>query len=415
MGFFDLKQTSSDKVVGRSQTCASCGLYKNSEHPKMEPSGGFQKEILIIGGAPTVIEDKKGRIWGDAAGVFLKNTLREYGFSLEEHVLSAYAVQCIPLNENGQHRSPNSHEILCCRSKVQTIIKQHKPKVIILLGMAAVESVIGKEWKESLGSLAKWRGWTIPDKNLQAWVCPTYHPADVLQDELQVETAFKADLKKALSMVKVPFPEEMDAEKRVTILNTRQEIRATLEGIMAGHIWPDPSLVAFDYETTGISPYDITKHKIICASICPNEFQSYAFMMPYKSKSCMRLWKESMETDRFGKMAHNLKFEQTWTTTILGYPVKNWKWDSLLASHILDNREGATGLKFQVYTRLGISDYASEIRPFLQSGSKNSNAVNNIEELVKTEVGKQKLLMYCGLDSLYEFRLAVRQMEEVGE
>ena len=271
MGFFDLKQTSSDKVVGRSQTCASCGLYKNSEHPKMEPSGGFQKEVLIIGGAPTVIEDKKGRIWGDAAGVFLKNTLREYGFSLEEHVLSAYAVQCIPLNENGQHRSPNSHEILCCRSKVQTIIKQHKPKVIILLGMAALESVIGKEWKESLGPLAKWRGWTIPDRNLQAWVCPTFHPADVLQDEMQVETAFKADLKKALSMVKVPFPQEMDEEKRVTILNTRQEIRPVLEGILAGPLYPDLPFVSFDYETTGLKPHDTTKHKIICASICPRD------------------------------------------------------------------------------------------------------------------------------------------------
>lgn len=415
MGFFDLKQTSSDKVVGRSQTCASCGLYKNAEHPKMEPSGEFQKEVLIIGGAPTVIEDKKGKIWGDATGVFLKNTLREYGFSLEEHALSAYAVQCLPLNENGQGIAPNNHEILCCRSKVQTIIKQYKPKVIILLGKAALESVIGNSWKENLGSLAKWRGWTIPDKNLHAWVCPTFHPADILQDEKQVETAFKADLKKALSMVKVPFPEEMDVEKRVTILNTRQEIRRVFEEILAGHIWPDEPFVSFDYETTGIKPHDTKKHKIICASICPNEYQSYAFMMPHKSKSCMRLWKEIMQTGVFKKMAHNMKFEQSWTKTVLGYSVKNWGWDSMLAAHLLDNREGVTGLKFQSFVQFGAQDYSSEISPYLQSGSKNSNDTNRIEELVKTETGKQKLLMYCGLDSLYEFRLAVKQMKEVGE
>jgi DNA polymerase I-like protein with 3'-5' exonuclease and polymerase domains len=138
-------------------------------------------------------------------------------------------------------------------------------------------------------------------------------------------------------------------------------------------------------------------------------------MMPHKSKSCMRLWKEIMETDRVKKISHNMKFEATFTEKILGYSVQNWGWDSMLASHILDNREGITGLKFQSYVQFGAQDYSSEISPYLRSGSKNSNNTNRIEELIKTETGKQKLLMYCGLDSLWEFRLAIKQMKEVGE
>ena len=120
-----------------------------------------------------------------------------------------------------------------------------------------------------------------------------------------------------------------------------------------------------------------------------------------------------MKTDQFGKMAHNMKYEMTWTETILGYSVKNWEWDSMQAAHILDNRGGVTGLKFQVYVNFGISDYASEVKPFLESGSKDANALNRIEELIATEGGKQKLLLYGGLDSLYEYKLAIKQRKEI--
>jgi len=201
-------------------------------------------------------------------------------------------------------------------------------------------------------------------------------------------------------------------EKHVKILHDRKEIRNTLQGILDGPFPPDPALVAFDYETTGLKPH-AEGHKIISASICAEPDQAYSFMMPYKSKSCMRLWKEIMQTDCSGKMAHNMKYEMTWTETILGYSVKNWEWDSMQAAHILDNRGGVTGLKFQVYVNFGISDYSSEIKPYLESEKKNANVKNRIEELITTESGKQKLLLYGGLDSLYEYKLAIKQRKEI--
>jgi len=172
-------------------------------------------------------------------------------------------------------------------------------------------------------------------------------------------------------------------------------------------------LVAFDYETTGLKPH-AEGHKIISASICAEPDQAYSFLMPYKSKSCMRLWKEILQTDRFGKMAHNLKFETTWSNVVLDCAVNNWKWDSMQAAHILNNREGITSLKFQVYVNFGIGDYGSEVHPYLESGDKNANAFNKIEELISTDTGKQKLLLYGGLDSLYEYKLAIKQMGVMG-
>jgi len=108
-----------------------------------------------------------------------------------------------------------------------------------------------------------------------------------------------------------------------------------------------------------------------------------------------------------------MKFEMTWTEIILGYSIKNWEWDSMQAAHILDNRPGISGLKFQVFTQFGISDYASDVHPYLESGDKDANAKNRIEELIKTETGKQKLLLYGGLDALFTYTLARKQMGEM--
>ena len=59
------------------------------------------------------------------------------------------------------------------------IIEKYKPKVIILLGGSSLLSMIGYRWKKDLGGITKWRGWTIPDRDFKAWICPTFHPSYV--------------------------------------------------------------------------------------------------------------------------------------------------------------------------------------------------------------------------------------------
>ena len=97
------------------------------------------------------------------------------------------------------------------------------------------------------------------------------------------------------------------------------------------------------------------------------------------------------------KGAHNLKFEENWIQSKLGYGVKNWFWDSMIATHILDNRQAVCSLKFQVYVNFGVVDYDSEIEPWLHAGDKkDANAFNDIETLISTSEGKEKLLTYGG-------------------
>jgi len=102
------------------------------------------------------------------------------------------------------------------------------------------------------------------------------------------------------------------------------------------------------------------------------------------------------------KIGQNIKYEDNWCHELLG-PVDGWMWDTMLASHVLDNRAGITGLKFQAYVNFGILDYSSHIEPFLRA--PGSNDLNCVEEAPRRD-----LLLYNGVDSMVTYRLAMKQM-----
>ena len=136
-----------------------------------------------------------------------------------------------------------------------------------------------------------------------------------------------------------------------------------------------------------------------------SEDECFVFMMP-KNKKGRQPFIDLLANRSIGKMAHNMKFEETWSVVRLRQPVANWEWDSMLASHVLDNRPGICSLKFQTYINFGIIDYESEVSPYLKSASKDGNALNRI-----FEADESKLMEYCALDSVYEYRLAMKQIE----
>jgi hypothetical protein len=82
----------------------------------------------------------------------------------------------------------------------------------------------------------------------------------------------------------------------------------------------------------------------------------------------------------------------------------------MLAAHILDNRRGVCSLKFQTYINFGVVGYDDFTAPFLKGAdAKNSNSMNKIRDIWQDRNGREKLLKYCGLDSLFTYRLAVKQ------
>ena len=141
---------------------------------------------------------------------------------------------------------------------------------------------------------------------------------------------------------------------------------------------------------------------------------AFVFMMPQTRQERLPFVNLLVRSE-VGKAAHNMSFEESWSEIRLGVSVENWIWDSMLAAHILDNRTGVTGLKFQTYVNFGVVDYSSEIQPYLEASDDCANSINTIQKLIATQSGRNQLLRYNGLDAIYERRLAGLQMDIIGE
>lgn len=362
----------------------------------MNAFGNFRRGILNIGEAPGELEDQEGKQWQGKTGRALKRAYRKLGIDLFEDCLNINAVNCRPPD----NRTPSPYEIDCCRAvKVQKVIDEYQPKVIVLFGNAAIQSFLGNRFGGDLGGATKWRGWKIPDQEFKCWVVPTFHPSYVQREEGDhVMVTWMRDLETAISAASEPFPRT--PKPSITYLDDTAEIERFRPGIAE---------MAFDYETTGLKPH-MEGQEIVCAAITFSLEHTLAFQMP-KTKKGIRPFTDLLQDPTIQKMAHNMKFEDTWSVVKLRTQPQGWMWDSMLAAHILDNRKGITGLKFQTYVNFGIVDYSSEITPYLRGKGKGGNAMNDIISLMAKPGGSRKVLEYCALDSFYQFLLAKKQID----
>ena len=400
-GFFTNKEVQSvARAKSKTYSCVSCGLYDHCNSPKMKPFGNFKKGILNIGETPGETEDKYNKPWQGRAGKLLQKTYEKLGIDLFEDCLNINAVSCRPMNSKGENRTPTWFEVDSCRRFVLMTIEKYKPKLIVLFGQIAVQCLIGYRWKKDLGSISKWRGWTIPDQDFQCWICPVFHPSYVLRSEGGVEeVVFKNDLKQALFVLENTFfPIYKEPTVHITDdLSFLKEIKGE---------------AAFDYEATGLKPHS-AGHRIVCCAVAVSEDECYVFLMP-KSRKERQPFVDFLEDESIKKIAQNMKYEHAWSKEKLGVEVKGWIYDTMIMAHILDNRPGITNLAFQTYVNFGIVDFKDETQPYLEAGNKkNANSINNIMELMSLPGGSAKLMGRCADDAIFEMRLYKKQEYEL--
>lgn len=418
---------SSEKVV-KSRTSSNrkqsmpkvsvcpCGLEKTCEGPMMAVGGQGRMKILVLAEAPGAEEDRAyardlkakgpkapGRQLIGQAGRRLAEQLELNGIDLYEDCWTYNAVNCRP----PANATPTSYQIAACRPRVRQVIEQLKPRFILATGMTAVDSLISDRWfdDDGLGGLTRWRGWQAPDQDFKAWICPVWHPSYVLRCERgnntpQVPLYFNRDIQQFANLVheNPEFP-GIDLNGRVEILSSNEDIKRVLR--MASK---QTRPVFFDYETSGLKPHT-PDHFIYSLSLCWNtDGCAYSFLMtPSIEEDCRQFLCSPAP-----KIAQNIKFEERWSRSILGTPVNNWVWDTLLASHVEDNRGGISGLKFQIYVKFGIVDYSKEISHYLKSTTEGDLSLNHIQE-----APVEKLLEYGGLDSWLGLKLFETQKPHI--
>lgn len=390
-----------------SYTCETCGLHKNVRNPKIEPYGEYNSPIMNIGEAPGKQEDRRGKPWQGPVGQYLQDTLKRLGVNIFDDCININSVNCFPANlKTGNTRAPTAFELSCCREvKVLPAITKYKPKVIILYGSNALQSVIGSVWGKGVGSITRWRGICIPDQKLNAWICPVFHPSYLLRlNDPGITGLWRKDLKRALSLRDVEVPETPLPEIEYhTDINTVGE---KVKQFVGNH-----KLIAFDYETTGVKPH-ARGHRIVCASIATSGTRVLSFLLPSDPNSpALQGLKDILGDRTIKKMAHNMKFEESWSAVWLGRKVLGWRWDSMIAAHLIDPRTSFTGLKFQAYVNFGVADWSPDFAEFKKS--KTTNSKNNIEEIMRRPGGEEAVLKYCAMDSALQFALFMKQRKKV--
>lgn len=407
MGFFNKDEISSvGSRINRRPQCGACGLWKGCSSPKMPVHGQGQRRVLFLAEAPGQSEDRRGQQLVGKSGQLLRRQLKALGVDLDRDCWKMNAVNCRPTDDRGNNRTPTDAEIGHCRPKVFQEIHRLKPHVIVLLGGIAVRSFLAHRWMKDLGGINKWRGWAIPDRETQAWVLPMFHPSYVLRSERQpvVATVFRQDLQRVGDYLERQFPDFPDERKFVEVLDAKGA-----SGYLEQVLMLKPKLMAIDYETTGLKPH-ARGHQIASVSLCWQNNRTVAWSW---KDTPIPLFRKVLQHEKIGKCAANMKMEDHWTAArVPRTTVKGWVWDTMLAAHVLDNRKGITSLKFDVYKRYGVLDYASHLDQYLHSSSKGEAGSNGFNRVL--DAPRQELLEYNALDSLYEYWLAQDQMREMG-
>mgnify|MGYP001267462802 CR=1 FL=1 len=165
LGWDQLRQSIAD--------CSACGLC--AQRKQTVPGVGDESAgWLFIGEGPGAEEDARGEPFVGVAGKLLDAMLAAIELKRGENVYIANAVKCRPPG----NRTPEAAEMAACAPYLKRQIALIEPRLIVLLGRAAVHAVLGEE-----GSLSSLRGKPLSyrDGEKEIPVIVTYHPAYLLR------------------------------------------------------------------------------------------------------------------------------------------------------------------------------------------------------------------------------------------
>jgi len=170
------------KFYYKCRNCVACHLSKTRKH-FVFGAGNAYSDVLVIGEAPGEQEDLQGFPFVGAAGDLLTKMLAAIRLERKD-IFIANILKCRPPS----NRTPEKPEIASCMPILKKQIEIIKPKVILLLGKTAAQSILKSE--KTVGAL---RGTVHYYGEIPAIV--SYHPSALLRDASYKRPAWE-DLQK---------------------------------------------------------------------------------------------------------------------------------------------------------------------------------------------------------------------------
>lgn len=424
MGFFNLgpkpvverKKQVASKLTG----CGACGLDRSGELTKFK--GDFKKRVLILGDYPSG-EESDDEVFTAHLYHYFWDTEGQRGLPKNYWADTAmgYVVPC-PVKD----RDATVARSLCCKARLDKLISELKPEVIVAMGPVPTQALISDRLSGRIKNVSAtdFIGKCIPDRKYNCWVCPTFGMEFLSwqRDDACPEMYFRQHLRRAFSLVGAPLPEipddvmvMQDAAEAAAVINHAIDVaEAGSDGVRD---------VAIDYETTGLKPHR-EGHRIVAASLAWREngkYRSIGFKWNDGSQELVSAWDRLTHGKEVKLIAHKADFEACWTRFRAGlnssrvdWP-EDWSWDTCIGAHVIDNNQ-KVGLKFHTYCELGVLGYDDAADKWLSGTMPNENPKScNAFNLLKSRVGVPwgDISYYCGLDSLYTIYLKDVQVTQL--
>ena len=164
-----------EEIRKKCLTCQKCSLCKTRTNTVFS-DGIPNSKLMLIGEAPGFYEDKQGKPFVGKAGQLLDKIFASVNLSRKEHVYICNTIKCRP----PENRNPLPNEKEACWEYLKAQIDIIKPKIILLCGNVAVQSIL-----PNIGSITKVRGkWFQGDDNVHgAKLMPIFHPSYLLRND----------------------------------------------------------------------------------------------------------------------------------------------------------------------------------------------------------------------------------------
>tara|TARA_B100000035_G_scaffold85478_1_gene71845 strand:+ start:659 stop:1378 length:720 start_codon:yes stop_codon:yes gene_type:complete len=178
------------KIINSIQDCK----IKNNSKNLVLGDGNIDSKIMIIGEAPGEEEEKTGITFQGESGSLLEKMLLAINVKKKD-VYSTYAINFRPPED----RKPSSQEI----KRYSVFLKEHisiiDPKIIILFGSTAMESVTSINQRIS-GERGKWKEIILENKTYPIMI--TFSPAYLIRFPENKKFSWE-DLKKIREKIQV--------------------------------------------------------------------------------------------------------------------------------------------------------------------------------------------------------------------
>lgn len=309
----------------KREECAKCPYLSRI----FVPSYTCNNDLVVVGDAPTGIDAVEGVPFGGESGKLFRKTLSQVGFNVSQ-VTFTNACRCNPpANEPPKKKALK----LCTGMYLFNELKDLKPKLVVLVGAAALEAFFPKERIMSrAGNFMQTMGMTF---------LPVIDPAYCIRNPTSLPR-----LRKDLNTAHRYLHNDLGSDNNFIVVDTEDKLAAAYSDLVLA----SPELISFDVETNEmLDVFDKAMNLWSCGfGLGGGKCYSVPLDHPenvnieFRDK-CWDLVRTVMSGPS-KKIAHNAAFDLK-VLVKMGVSYKNFYADTMVMAFLLDENRHSIGLK----------------------------------------------------------------------